>query len=298
MYLPLIRIRHFARISLALSVQLITCALCCACEKEDSPELAIGEKFSPDGINLSHYILLHPEANLQAALEACEGVNLKGKSIAYIGGSLVALKESNVAKALVYSFLGQPDIYTYARGGHGFSTANGSFKDLVHACRPHDIYILWCSTNDYYMDIPQGEPTHYTEQDGFNPQHSSTQCGGMNYCIRYLKALNPNALIIGFTSLPFFGTNAHRTEGYQENSPRKNKEGLNYFQYIQAQDAVFTQNCIPYLNQWDKNTFTPDNYIPYYAADGVHMSQNGYFIVGCNQLEFLGNLFKKEQTDE
>ncbi len=296
MFMPIARTRYFAQIIFLMSVFFGVGGLCCACEEEEERTPVIsGEKFSPEGIDLDYYHLLNPEADLQSALTASEGVSLKGKSIAYIGGSLASLKESWVAKALVYKYLDQPEIYTYGRGGYGFSTPNGSFKDLVHACKVHDIYILWCSTNDYYLDVPQGEPTHYTEADGFAPNHQYTQCGGMNYCIRYLKTLNPNALIIGFTSLPFFGTNAERTEGYQELSPRSNKEGINFFHYIQAQDSVFKHNDIPYLNQWSKSIFTTDNFTKYYVEDGVHMSRSGYFVAGCRQLEFLGNLFKANE---
>ena len=54
------------------------------------------------------------------------------------------------------------------------------------------------------MNLPMGSPTDYTEADEYDEGKLGTQCGGMNYCIRHLRQLNPHAQIYIFGSLPFF----------------------------------------------------------------------------------------------
>ncbi len=270
-----------------------------ACEKDGIQEQEIEKVHfkSKKSLNFSRFDFLYSQANYEKSCNACYGVDLKGKSIAYIGGSIASLPESDIAKALVYEAFNQPDIFTYGKGGHGFATSPLSFQNQVRCCSSHDIYIIWCSTNDYYTGVPQGEVTDYTEYDGWDEAKLSTQCGGMNYCITYLRQLNPNAIIVGMTSLPFFGVNAERTEGYMTNSPKYNMEGINFYQYTQVQQQIFENHKIPYLNQWELNLFSPESYSLFYKDDGVHFTEEGYFLIGCAQLRFLAEVLKEMGID-
>ncbi len=287
-----IRISEKLARNVAVLLLFVLCAcVTVACDKDDDFE-EVAARLRSVNTDFSHYAFLYPQADYHATVEACSGLSLQGKSIAYIGGSIASRPESDMVKSLVYGCLGKPKIYTYGRGGHGFATSPFSFQTQVEACKVHDIYILWCSTNDFYTGVPQGTVTDYTEEDGWDEEKRITQCGGMNYCIRHLRQLNPDALIIGFTSLPFFGPNGESTEGYTQTSPRINGEGMNFYQYIQVQQQVFERNGVPFLNQWDLNLFSVDTYPPFYKDDGVHFSEDGYFVVGCKQLMFIAEILR------
>lgn len=247
-------------------------------------------KYIPYPYDFQSWAVTYPQVDYPALQELCKNINLSSKSIAYIGGSLASRPESNVVKGLMQSLFKCNNIYTYGYGGYGFSTPNGSFQNIVCQCNPHDIYILWCSTNDYGFGVPVGEPTDYTEADGYNPSKLSTQCGGINYCIRYLRQLNPDALLIAFSSLPFFGENGIRSDGYLPHPDKDNGQGITFKEYIDKQIECFEKNKIPCLNQWDANLFTLETFRDYFLADGYHMNEKGYFLAGCKQAEFIARL--------
>jgi hypothetical protein len=78
---------------------------------------------------------------------------------------------------------------------------NGSFiKQQVDEAGLFDIYILWASTNDYTNHRAVGTYTDYTEFDSYDEGKLLTQAGGINYCIKKIYELNPNAIIYFFTS--------------------------------------------------------------------------------------------------
>lgn len=271
-----------------------------ACKNDDSlkndplvPKKSIYlSKYVPQSYDFSLFATLYRQADYPVIQAQCKDIDLSSISIAYIGGSLASLPESNVAKALVYDNLNCKNIYTYGHGGYGFSTSNGSFQDIVRKCNPHDIYILWCSTNDYGTGVPVGEPTDYTKEDGFDASKLCTQCGGMNYCIRYLRKLNPKAILLAFSSQKFFGQNGARQDGFLNFPDMDNGQGISFKAYIDKQTECLERNGVPYLNQWDLELFTPENFSQFFQADGFHMKSNGYFLVGCKQLEFIVKQFK------
>lgn len=250
------------------------------------------KKYTPQKYDFNFFSAIYPQADYPSLQQACLPMDLSTKSIAYIGGSLASLPESNVAKALIYNNLKCKNIYTYGHGGYGFATLNGSFQNIVERCNPHDIYILWCSSNDYGTGVPVGEPTDYTEADGYDSSKRTTQCGGINYCIRYLRQLNPHATILAFSSMQFFGQNGSRQDGYLESPTTDNGQGITFKAYIDKQRECLEGNHIPYLNQWDLNLFNLDTFGPFFQPDGFHMRCNGYFLLGCKQLEFIINQLK------
>ena len=271
-----------------------------SCSKEtviDNLHEEYGQKFQPQYERWDSWNDAYPNADYKGAVQATEGICLKGKSIAIIGGSLSCRNEVRVLKQLIYDHMGQPNIFNYGKGGCGCATSNISFQNLISQCGIHDIYIIWCSTNDYATGVPIGEKDDYTAKDGFNINKRKNQCGGLNYCIQYLKRLNPKALIIGYTSLQFFGSNANRPDGYLENISADNGQDITFYDYMSIQAEVFEQNNIPYLHQWNLQLFTKETYTSYYLSDGWHLSKAGYFLLGCEHLKFLSRTIKENNHD-
>jgi hypothetical protein len=121
-----------------------------------------------------------------------------GKSVAVFGGSVSVIPASETAKDIWRERLGM-SVTTYGVSGAGFSSLQGkSLQQQVDEAGVFDIYILWASTNDYNNKRENGSYTDYTEFDGFDREKLITQAGGINYCIKKIYALNPNATIYLF----------------------------------------------------------------------------------------------------
>ncbi|HHF3031874.1 TPA: hypothetical protein ACPJ1C_001040 [Vibrio diabolicus] len=120
--------------------------------------------------------------------------NLSGKSIGVFGGSFSVIAESQAAKDVWVSELGVT--YTdYGIGGAGFAKAGNYIDDQVDSAAVHDIYVIWCSTNDATAGSAVGELT--------DADHT-TQAGGMNLTISKLIAKAPTAKILILNSLKAF----------------------------------------------------------------------------------------------
>ncbi len=225
-----------------------------------------------------------------------------GKRVQVFGGSLSVLPQSETAKELWRTHLGM-DVQSCGRGGAGFAldesqpdvnmaSNNGlefhadknSIQRQVwwYASSKYDIYVLWASTNDYTMNFPMGSPTDYTEADGYDKGKLGTQCGGMNYCIRHLRKLNPKAEIYIFSSLPFF----EHDGGYRADSGVRNKTGHSFHEYVQAQREVAALQGIPFLDQFSLPGFDTDHESLYYI-DKYHLTEVGYLHLAPYQLYFL-----------
>lgn len=258
--------------------------LVCTCTKE--------EEHFDDILPLEDYSIYiqNEEQRLlfNTAIAASETSRNFGKSVAVFGGSLSSLPESNVAKGLWKKYL-HMDIKTYGKPGHGFSSAQGSIQNQVNEVGLYDIYILWASTNDYTTQRPLGETTDYTKYDGFDQTKLETQCGGINYCIKFLHEINPQASIYLFTSLKFFGTSGIQDYGYEVSPVSNNGLKYSFYEYVQKQKECARLQNISYLDQWEaqEGRITRDNFSNYYLEDGFHMSEAGYFDIGIHQLLFL-----------
>ncbi len=195
--------------------------------------------------------------------------------IAVFGGSLSVFPESRVAKAMWEEKLGAK-VTDFGVGGAGFSKLQGrSLQGQVdQAVEPFDIYILWASTNDYTHSRPCGDPMDYTKYDDFDEAKLDTQCGGINYCIKTIRDHNPDALIVFFTSLPFF------------KDLDTNDLGLTFEQYVDAQLVTCALQNIPVLHQFGLGIFTQDNYQAFYHPDRLHLKESGYAVIGPIQAEW------------
>ena len=198
-------------------------------------------------------------------------------SIGVFGGSLSVNRESNAAKQIWADRLGA-DVITYGVGGAGFSSLQGhSIQRQVDSAGVHDVYVLWASTNDFVNSRECGARTDTT---------ATTQCGGINYCIRTLLEKNPHARIVFFTSLPFFGTES----GHDPYSTQTNSTGKTFAQYIEAQKECCRQYAIPVLDQFSLCGFNEYNYGIYYLRDRLHMNEDGYRHIAPLQAAFLAGI--------
>lgn len=233
----------------------------------------------------------HPDRHLlrpqqSAAQESpYKGTKNYGKRIAVFGGSLSVNPESDAAKQIWANLL-NAEVTTYGVGGAGFSCDQGyTIQKQVDTAGVYDVYVLWASTNDYMNSRECGSWKDYTEYDGFDPSRLTTQCGGINYCIRKLLEKNPSAEIYFFTSLRFFGKDA----GHNPFSEEPNKTGKTFAEYVEAQKACCAHYGVPVLDQFNLQGINAFNVGLYYMPDRLHMNEAGYRKIGPVQAAFLSN---------
>jgi len=208
-----------------------------------------------------------------------------GKRIAVFGGSLSVNEESDAAKQ-IWADLLNAEVTTFGVGGAGFSCDQGySLQKQVDTAGVYDVYVLWASTNDYTNGRECGTWKDYTEYDGFDESRLSTQCGGINYCIRKLMEKNPSAEIYFFTSLRFFGSDS----GHNPFSDEANWTGKTFGEYIDGQKACCIHYGIPVLDQFNLQGINRFNCAMYYQEDLLHMNDAGYRKIGPVQAAFLAN---------
>ncbi|MCQ2143300.1 MAG: SGNH/GDSL hydrolase family protein [Bacteroidales bacterium] len=208
-----------------------------------------------------------------------------GRTIAVFGGSLSVNKESDAAKQMWADLLNST-VDTYGVGGAGFSSLQGwSIQRQVDTAGVYDIYVLWASTNDFTNSRECGSWEDYTEADGYDESRLTTQCGGINYCIKKLMEKNPEAEIYFFTGFRFFRQEA----GHNPFSDQANATGLNFAAYVQAQKDCCAHYGIPVLDQFNIQGVNEFNYLLYYMPDKLHLTEDGYRRIAPMQVDFLSN---------
>ncbi|MDA9089469.1 SGNH/GDSL hydrolase family protein [Maribacter arcticus] len=199
-----------------------------------------------------------------------------GKSVAVFGGSVSVIPESDSAKVLWEKHLGLT-IANYGVPGAGFSSLQGkSMQQQVDEAGVFDIYILWASTNDYTNNREVGSYTDYTEFDNYNAEKLTTQAGGINYCIKKIYEINPNATIYFFTSSKAFNDRGAYDPFYTE--------GM--VQHVDMQKMICELHGIPVLDQFLLGGYNIYNKDLYYR-DPIHMNVVGYKKLGELQVSFL-----------
>lgn len=199
-----------------------------------------------------------------------------GKSVAVFGGSVSVIPSSDVAKEMWIERLGMK-VSNYGVGGAGFSSLQGkSLQQQIDEAGVFDIYILWASTNDYTNQREIGNYTDYTEFDDFDQNKLVTQAGGINYCIKKIYELNPNAKICFFTSSKAFNDRG----AYDPFTA----DGM--VKYVDMQKKICELNGIPYLDQFTLGGYNLYNKNLYYI-DPIHMNEAGYRKLGELQVAFL-----------
>lgn len=243
-----------------------------------------GPEWKPKPNPSAHTLRPNPEVAQNSPYKASKNY---GKRIAVFGGSLSVNPESDAAKQ-IWADLLNAEVVTYGVGGAGFAREQGcSLQFQVDTAEVFDIYVLWASTNDYNNSRECGTWQDYTAFDGYDPAKRSTQCGGINYCIRKLLEKNPRAEIYFFTSLRFFNQDA----GNNPYSTAPNKTGKTFADYIEGQKACCAYYGIPVLDQFNLQGINRFNAACYYDADMLHMKKEGYRKIGPVQAAFLANGF-------
>ncbi|MBQ4060665.1 MAG: metallophosphoesterase [Bacilli bacterium] len=214
------------------------------------------------------------------------------KTVAVFGGSISTPKyNSTIAQDIWDEYCGFESITNYGVPGMGFAYGSTSIPKQVEqaiANQDYDIYIFWCSTNDYRNGIPAG-----TVND--NPKSISditTQCGGINYSIRRILETNPDAKIYLFTSLKFFTTSSSKypklgDSGYNPYSTSGAYDGKNFYYFVEKQKECAIRNGIAYLDMYSLSGINIYNYTQYIKSDKLHLTDYGYEVVGKLQAEFL-----------
>lgn len=218
--------------------------------------------------------------------ESVLSIGKKELTMATIGGSVCMLANScreYWAEQLNLS------ITDYSKSGFGFGKEGFLIPDIVNQlCSDkspkYDIYLFWCSTNDYGAKVTIGNYDSYTENDGYDNEALKTQCGGINYCLQKILKKNPSATILLFTSLPSFNGN-----GYQLSST--NNDDVYLYKYVDAQIELCRYWGIPYFEQFYSSPFNQYNYSEYYREDNLHLNSKGYNKIKKAQTYFIANAY-------
>ena len=199
-----------------------------------------------------------------------------GKSVAVFGGSVSVIPASDSAKNMWKEHLGM-NVTNYGVGGAGFSSLQGkSLQQQVDEAGVSDIYILWASTNDYTNKREVGSYTDYTEFDNFDTNKLITQAGGINYCIKKIYELNPNATIYFFTS----------SKAFNDRGAYDPQVADGMVHHVDMQKQICELHGIPYLDQFTLGGYNVYNKHLYYV-DPIHMNGAGYQKLGELQVAFL-----------
>ncbi|WP_242083540.1 SGNH/GDSL hydrolase family protein [Aestuariivivens sediminis] len=199
-----------------------------------------------------------------------------GKSVAVFGGSVSVIPASDSAKILWEKYLGMT-ITNFGVPGAGFSSLQGkSIQQQVDEAGLFDIYILWASTNDYTNKREIGSYTDYTEFDGYDQGKLTTQAGGINYCIKKIYEINPQAITYLFTSSKAFNDRGAYDPFYEHGMA----------QYVEMQKMICELHGIPFLDQFTLGGYNIFNKDLYYR-DPIHMNALGYKKLGELQVSFL-----------
>ncbi len=223
--------------------------------------------------------LLFPLILLSASVfaqEELKGSYNYGKSVAVFGGSVSVIPDSDIAKRMWEERLGM-QITNYGVGGAGFSSLQGkSLQQQVDEAGVFDIYILWASTNDYTNKREIGSYTDFTEFDGYDSAKRITQAGGINYCIKKIYEVNPEAQVYFFTSGKAFNDRGAYDPSVSDGMAA----------YVDIQRQICGLHGIPYLDQFTLGGYNVYNKDRYYA-DPIHMNAEGYKKLGKLQVAFL-----------
>lgn len=121
-------------------------------------------------------------------------LDLTGKTVGILGASWTVRPEATSVKDMWESELGVVTT-NYGSAGAGFVRSSNRISLQSTAAASHDIYVLWCPSNDARDNAPIGE---------VDDTSNATQAGGMNIVISALYAKNPEAKILLLTSLKAF----------------------------------------------------------------------------------------------
>lgn len=226
-----------------------------------------------------------------------------GKSIAVFGGSQSTLAQgAGVAQDIWNKYLHFSTIGNYGVGGSGFVRKASGKLNIVEQVEealaeeiPYDIWVLQCSTNDWKY----GKECGTYEDEPTTQDECTTQCGGINYCIRRIHETYPAAKIYLFTSTRFFKTasttDTTSDEYFELGDSAWNPfstdgvNGKNLKDFVDAQKQCCLKHDVPVLDLYGCTTYNEYNYGQYFKSDNIHWNEAGYILHGYLQADFLLN---------
>ena len=190
----------------------------------------------------------------KACPTVCDFAENRGKTVGVFGGSFACINESETAKNLWREYLGM-QVTTYAKSGAGFCVPNNMFKTQIQQAGIHDIYILWCSSNDSSRETP-----------------IETQNAAIVEAIDMLRQKNPQAKIYLFSMMKAYSKAAW-------------VQTVDIYKNAQISTA---QSCgVPYVDLCDLPFTGSENAAVLCQKDKVHPSSDGYYNFGWNMLYLL-----------
>ena len=112
--------------------------------------------------------------------------------------------------------------------------------------------------------------------DNYDEKKLTTQAGGINYCIKKIYEINPQAVIYFFTSSKAFNDRG----AYDPFHP----QGMVH--YVEMQKMICELHGLPVLDQFLLGGFNIYNKDLFYH-DPIHMNVLGYKKIGELQVSFL-----------
>lgn len=223
-------------------------------------------------------------------------MNLEGKIINFLGDSItegvgVINRSENRYDNIIFNKCHLAKVNNYGISGtriaHQMIPSEKPRFDLCFCGRAYnmsskaDIIIVYGGVNDYiHGDAPFGE---------ISDKSPATFCGGVDFLMRLLKDLYPNAQIV-------FLTPAHlRYDIVDENypSPRKMKKPdakpLKEYVNVIVQEGL--KYNIPVLNLFERLPINPNiaEEKAKYTADGLHFNDEGHKVLAELLISFLEN---------
>lgn len=201
--------------------------------------------------------------------------NQYGCSIALFGGSVAQLAY------LCHDYWREVlnlELEVYAKASAGFTIEGNSILDQVErACSgetKYDMYLFWCSTNDYTC---QAEVESHRHDYPYESQND-----GIRACFNHIWECNPRAKIAFLSSMKCFDEN-----GYQM---REDNSVFTMYEYVLGQIGVCNFYSIPIFNQFSYYVFSIDNYQQFFR-DYVHPNEVGYDLIKHSQALFIAQCF-------
>ena len=197
---------------------------------------------------------------------SCDKDDTDNLMVGVYGGSISSRPASEIAKQKWKNEL-QISVITHGVGGAGFSNkTEHNVPEQIAVGGVYDIYVLWASSNDYLA----------LENTDIN--NIATQDGGIKLSCDLIKAKNPDAVIVFFTSIPRFD----KLYIYDK---------VKYL--VEEQIKTCKELNIPYLDQYSQCGFNQNNYTEYYEEDKVHLTEKGYLTIVNAQISFLREIIQK-----
>ena len=199
---------------------------------------------------------LYDTVAYEACADVCANSPDRGKSVGVFGGSISSLPATQVATVFWRTRLGMK-VTSYGKRGAGFVVPTKNISDQVAVAGRHDIFIFWCSSNDYSYNHPNTTVAMQNE--------------AMRKCIQTIRNKYPASKIYIFTPLKGFC----------------NKWWRSLSQFAYGQMDLAKEMGLKCCNLYDLDYNTDETVSIFYQEDKVHPNETGYYNFGWRMLYFL-----------